>query len=242
MTLTVGQTTLLAIRTLIRERADMVNSQFITDSELTSYVNLSYYELYDLLVTKYGNNYFVQTPYTFVTDGIKEQYDLPADFFKLLGLDLWLNGSADSRVTLRPFTFADRNRYAVPNFQSFYGVTNLRYRINGKQLWFTPIPSAGQTIQMWYVPRLTSLVLDTDIVDGVSGWEEYIIVDCAIKCMQKEESDVSVLMSQKNALIGRINAIADNRDAGAGAVVSDTQWSDFGYPTGNGYSGSGGAI
>lgn len=227
------------LRTAIRQRADMENSQFIQDTELNSYINQSYFELYDLLVQKYGDNYYVQTPYTFVTDGSSQFYNLPTDFYKLLGVDLALSTSLDSWVTLRTFNFSERNRYAVPNFQSFYGVTNLRYRLNGSKLWLTPIAAGGQTIQVWYVPKLTTLALDTDTMDGISGWTEYVIVDCVIKCLQKEESDVTVPMAQKAALIARIEAAAENRDAGSPARVSDVMQSDIWLP-GNGFE-SGGA-
>ena len=235
-----AQLTLGTLRDMVRQRADMENSEFITDSELNGYIARSYYELYDLLVQKYGDNYYVANPYTFTTDGTNDQFALPGDFYKLLGVDLQLGGSSDSWVTIRPFTFAERNRYSVPNFQSFYGVTNLRYRLSGDKIWFTPLPSAGQSIRLWYVPRIDAVADDADIIDGVSGWEEYIIVDAAIKCLQKEESDVTVLLTQKQALIARIESAAENRDAGSPERVADTQWADFWWPSGSG-PGSGGS-
>lgn len=228
--------TLAELRTATRQRADMVNSQFVTDAELNSYINQSYFELYDLLVSKFGDNYYVAPPYTFQTDGTNFQYALPTSppVYKLLGVDLQLGNNESSYVTIRPFEMIDRNRYAVPNFQSFYGLTNLRYRLNGDNIWFTPIPAANQTIRLWYVPRMTTLLSDTDTVDGVSGWTEYIICDAAMKCMQKEESDVSVLMAQKQMLIQRIEAMAEARDAGSPAKVSDNLYADFWFPTGSG--------
>ena len=239
--------TLAQLRTAVRQRADQVNSAFISDSELNSYINQSYFELYDLLVQKYGDNYYVADPVQITTDGDAQQYALPngtnfdgADpFYKLLGVDLQLANQNDSFVTIRPFNFSDRNRYAVPNFQSFYGVTNLRYRLNGDNIWFTPIPASGQVIQIWYVPRMTTLASDSDTADGISGWTEYIIVDAAIKCMAKEESDPSVFMAQKQALILRIEAAAENRDAANPATVADTQYSDFSWPTGSGSTSGG---
>ena len=239
MPLTAGQTTLGTIKTIARQRADMENSNFIKDTELTAYVNLSYLELYDLLVTKYGNEYFVQLPFQIHTDGITESYALPDDFYKLLGVDLWLSNSKDSRITISPFMFRERNKFAVPNFQSFYGITNMRYRLMGNNIKFAPIPSANQTIELWYVPRATSLTSDADIVDGVNGWEEYIIIDTAIKMMQKEESDVTVLVMQKDAMLKRIEAAAEARDQGAAQTVSDVQRADFWYPSGNGSAGGG---
>lgn len=213
--------TLLQLRDATRQRADMVGSTFVSDAELTSYINQSAFELYDILVSAYGEDYYTATPSTFVTDGTNDKYALPATFYKLLGVDLQLSSSPASWVTLRPFTFSERNRYAVPNFQSFYGFTNLRYRILGDQLWLTPLPSAGQTVRLYYVPRMTTLSLDADTLEGVSGWTEYVITDAAIKCLQKEESDPSVLMAQKQALLDRIATQAANRDAGNAARVAD---------------------
>lgn len=234
--------TLTELITAVRQRADMVNSQFCTDAELTSYINQSYFELYDLLVQKYGDNYYVQTPYVFVTNGTAFQYALPADFYKLLGVDLALANTQDSFVTIKPFMFSDRNRYAVPNFQSFYGVTNLRYRLNGPNLWLTPVPAANQTIRLWYVPRMMTLTAGSDTADGISGWTEYIICDAAMKALNKEESDCSILMADKAGLIARIEAAGENRDAANPPKVSDTMYNDFWWPTGSGSGDGSGAF
>lgn len=236
-----GTMTLSQLQLAVLQRADMVNSTFIDQTiggELTSYVNQSYLELYDLLVSRYGDNWFVQVPYQFTTDGSTFQYPLPADFYKLLGLDLALANQQNSFVTLKPFNFAERNRWSTPNIQSFYGVTNMFYRINGNNLWLNPLPAAGQLMQMWYVPVWTPLVLGTDVVTNVQGWLEYIIIDAAIKCLQKEESDVTVLGLQKSAIISRIEAMAMNRDAGMPATVQDTQGNDYwNHNGGDGYGG-----
>lgn len=256
-----GTLTLSELMMQTRSKADMLPNQytpsltgtnfFVTEPELISYINQSYFELYDLLVQKYGNDYFVAPPINISTDGQSYLYPLPDGtnytaaraFYKVLGLDLNLNPSvSDSFITIPPFMFAERNRYSVPNMQAFYGLTNLRYRLQGNNVWFTPTPAAGQTIRVWYIPRMMQLIALTDICDGVSGWTEYILVDAAIKCLQKEESDVSILMAQKQALIQRIESAAENRDAGNPQVVSDTQsqnWfgSDSGWGWGNGTGG-----
>lgn len=228
------------LRTAVRQRADMENASgdysqaFIKDPELNSYINQSYFELYDLLVQKYGDDYFVQVPpYSFVTDGVNGYYSLPTDFYKLAGVDVQIPGGSNAYYTLKPFSMAERNRYPVPNYQSFYGVSNLLYRIIGDKLWLNPIPAGGQTIRLFYVPKMSTLASDTDTVQGVSGWTEYIICDAAIKCMQKEESDVSVLMNQKAGLIARIESAAENRDVANPATVADSQSNDMFF--GNNY-------
>lgn len=145
-----------------RVKADMpVGSEFVTDSAFTTWINESLYELYDLLIQKYGNGYFVES-YTFVTDGTLDAYPLPTGFYKLLGVDLMIANTSNGWRTVKPFNFADRNNYVFPNVQIAYGVmSNLRYRIVGDNLTFTPRPASGQTLRLWYVPKLTSMISTT---------------------------------------------------------------------------------
>lgn len=232
--------TLLEIRNTAKQYSDLVNSNFITDAEWNGYINLSYFELYDLLIQKYGDDYYVASPYSITTAGTSQRYALPADFYKMLGLDLQVGSSPDSWVTIRPFMFAERNQYALPNMQSFFGYTNLKYRINGNFLMLIPIASAGQVLRLWYCPRLTELTADTSTVDGISGWQDYICVDAAMKAVCKQELDPSALMARKQGLIARIESAAENRDAGSPQVVSDSRSTDgwwSGNAGGGGWSG-----
>ena len=64
------------------------------------------------------------------------------------------------------------------------------------------------------------------------------MLDAAIKALQKEESDASVLMSQKEALRQRIMSTAMNRDAGLSDQISDTR-SNYGYGNSGGAFGGG---
>lgn len=228
--------TLSELRTLAKQYADMENSNFISESEWNAYLNLAYFELYDILIQKFGDDYYVANPYSFATDGSTQRYSLPSDFYKMLGLDLQLGASSDSWVTIRPFMFIDRNRYAVPNFQSFYGVTNLRYRLSSGKLFLTPTPAANQILRLWYIPRLNELTSDSSTVDGVSGWQDYLPTDAAIKAMMKQELDPAGLMARKQALLARIESAAANRDAGSPQVVGDSQWSDAWWPAGGGWN------
>jgi hypothetical protein len=139
--------------------------------------------------------------------------------YKLYGVDLGLDSSSNAWVTIKKFDFLARNRYVFPQLTStFLGVFNLQYRLVGNTIMFIPTPSAGQIIGLWYFPRLTQLLADTDVMDGISGWTEYVIVDAAIKALRKEESDTQELMMEKNMLIKRINDSAQNRDAGQGIL------------------------
>lgn len=241
-----GEMSLGQIRLNAQQRADLVNSQFVTLSEWNSNINQSIFELYDLLVTIY-EDYFIATPVSFQSDGSTFSYPLPdglnynsaAPFYKLMGVDLAISSANNAFVTINKFNFVDRNSYVYPNSSSsIYGVFNLRYRVVGSNIEFIPTPSAGQIIRLWYIPRLQQLLQDTDITtSSISGWIEYVIVDAAIKAMQKEESDITVLGAQKVALIRRIQESAQNRDAGQPDTISDIRGAFWGRGVGGSFPG-----
>jgi len=82
---------------------------------------------------------------------------------------------------------------------------------------------------LWYVPRCPVLVNDTDIVDGVNGWEQYIIASVCAKVMVKQEMDPSPFAAEKESMRERIIDEAANRNAGDPSTVTDvydTGW-DF---------------
>lgn len=235
-----GQTTAGNIILEAQQRCDKVNSNFYSPQELMSMCSQSRKELYDILVQKFGDDYYLATPYTYLTANQEQFYPLPNDFYKLLGVDVALNGGdPNSWVTLKEFSFIQRNLYNFPNVYTMYGITNLRYRLMGDQLEIVPVPSGGQTIQLWYAPRVSQLLNVTDIVDGVSGWEEYIVTDMCIKMLIKEESPADAFMAQKMALLERINVAAENRNIGEPETVSDSRRRNFSWGD-PGDAGSGG--
>jgi hypothetical protein len=157
-----------------------------------------------------------------------------------VGVDLALNNATNAYVTVNKFNFVDRNRFIYPNTAStIYGVFNLQYRMMGNQIMFIPTPSAGQALRLWYIPRLTELLLETDITtEGFSGWLEYVIVRAAKYALDKEESDTSKLTEELVYLKGRIEETAANRDAGMPDTISDTNNGNWGNGWRGGSNGS----
>ena len=220
-------TTLAELKTRARERADQTNSTFISDSELLSYINSSYAELYDILVSRFEDYYTTSVTFSIASGN---SYSLPSDFYKLRGVDY--NISGDNYVTLQKFNFHDRNG-RNPNTSLFvdrglYG-NKLRYRVLANELILEPSESAVGNYKLWYIPTYTRLASDSDTVDGINGWEEYIVVDVAIKMLSKEESSTTHLDTEKEALLKRIRDMAQNRDANAperiaDVYVEDSEW------------------
>lgn len=246
-----GELSLGSIRLQAQQRADRVNSNFVTMPEWNHYINQAMFELYDLLVTVY-QDYFVATPIQFNTNGSTFLYALPngsnqflnaltlqtftpRPLYKLLGVDLQVQNTNNGYVNIQKFNFIDRNTFIYPNSAStIYGVFNVRYRVMGSNIEFIPTPSANQGIRLWYIPRLQELLQDTDVTDqGISGWIEYVIVRAAKYALDKEESDTTKLDQELLFLKSRIEESAANRDAGKPDTVSDTRST-------KGYWGSGG--
>ena len=211
--------TLAQIRTQARQRADMEGSNFVPDTELTSYVNASIAELYDILVSRFEDYYILDTTAT-VTSG-SDSFALPASFYKLKGLDFDIGGG--QYETVRAFQFIERNE----NYNAGTSSTLMRYRILGGNIKLSPLSEAAGNYKLWYIPRFTALVLDSDSFDGINGWNEYVIVDCAIKMLNKEESDSSAFVAQKKALLDRIEAMASDRDAGEPQSIVDLSTVNF---------------
>lgn len=244
LSLNPGQTTVANIRLETQQRINKENSQFYTTQEWNSMISQSYKELWDILAQKFGDDYFVALPYTYLTAAGTQFYPLPTDFKALLGAEISLNNNdPNAWITLRQFEFVQRNLWNYPNVYTFYGITNIRYRINGNNLMLVPAQQGGMTIRIWYVPRPSQLINDTDTVDAIAGWEEYIVADCAIKALTKEETDVSVYMAQKAALLKRIEEAAENRNIGEPQKVSDIKRINFAWGDGNmsgyGFGGDG---
>jgi len=217
--------TLLEIKTQSRQLSDMVDSPFITDPELTNYVNNSLKELYDLMVATYVDYYLAEPIVATLTSDA--YYTLPSDFYKLRGVDRSFDGSGSdsSWYTLSNFNFQDRNKFNAVNM---FGrtVPYLNYRPMGDKIKFIPPSSAENSlIRIWYIPSMTTLSSDSDEFNDVNGWAQYVIVDCAIKMKQKQNEDVSQLNGQKAALMDRIKAMAANRDAGSPERITDARGS-----------------
>jgi hypothetical protein len=254
-----AEMSLAQLRLMSKQKADMVNSEFITTPEWNNFINLAMYELYDLLITQ-DEEYFVATPVQFsTTPGISDyplpdgfltfinsntlQTVTPEPFFKLKGMDLGVSPLGDGWVPMSKFNFIDRNKFAfVPLQGTTYGLYAMQYRMLGNKIQLMPAPAANQQIRIWYIPRLKQLLKDTDLTTlGISGWLAYVIARAAKYALDKEQSPTQHLDAELVYLKQRIEATSANRDTGRPDTISDSSGAtNWGWPGGNyggGYSG-----
>lgn len=185
------------------KRADMANSRFYSDEQKIDLFNEIYPELYDLLVAA-SENYYIKDPDATLTlvPGTK-QYALPADFYKIVGVNLLSGGEA---VTVKPFMEQERN---IPLQTA------------------TSIPSA--TVTLRYVPAPAQFTVDDmdETIDGVSGWDALVVTEMAMAMLESEESDVTALIRRRDSIKRRIEEMAPNRDLSMPQRVQDIYQTDY---------------
>jgi hypothetical protein len=197
------------IQEQVLQRCDMERSNFISDGEMLAMINASAAELMEFLQLSYGDDYYVTESFHEVSGST---LSLPSDHFKLLAIDVAVG---DGYRPLDRWNLNDRSSFSgsVPAMAS-----GIRYRQINSNIRFLPETGLGTNVfRLWYVPRYESATsLDDTLPDllHLQHWSEYIVVDCCIKVLTKEESDASVFMAQKNSLVERIKNASKQRDAG----------------------------
>ena len=86
-----------------------------------------------------------------------------------------------------------------------------------------PTPTSTDEVTLWYVPKYTKLVNDSDSVDDniASNWEDYAVLSAAIKMRQKEETSTASLEREQEKITIRVEEAARNRDAGEPMGITD---------------------
>ncbi len=196
-----------------RQKADMMNTGYITAQEEMDLLNETYCELYDLLVSSFEEYFIVDDYFVDLVPGTYN-YALPDDFYKGVGVDFQLNMSATSFITLKPFSEMERN-----------GLTGV----------IGAIPTGR--VKLRYIPQPVIYTATTDAIDTkIAGWETLLVVNMAIAMRSKEESQTADLERAQAKLMERITINASNRDIGFPARVNDVykvdvwnQWASLRY-------------
>ena len=205
-----------------RNRADMLNTQFCTDPEIIAYLDTGYRKLYNHVVNRFENYYVSHQNISLIPN--TAEYDLPTDFFKLLGCDM-IRG--DRSFTMQPWSFNERNRL----INGWVG-TPVRYILKGGRIIFSPTPTTTDPIVMYYIPTPAELTAVSSI-EAFNGFDEYVMLDASIQMKQKEESDVSILAAKQAEMLQLIFETLTGRDAGFPqrmtdmARLNDRAWFQF---------------
>lgn len=199
----------------VRRRTNQENSTFVTDLELTEYLNQALAELWGRLVLNQGAPHYRSETSISVVSGTA-LYALPADFWTMQEV----TGTVNSLVgTIPPFSTTEHA--VLSNGSALLPFGSVRYRIQADNIEFRP-STESFTATLYYSPcqpRLTgtfdangALTASSSTFDGFNGYELAAIYDACAQVCAKEETDPSFFLAQRDRIYARIDALAAHRD------------------------------
>ena len=194
----------------VRQETDQEQSTFVTDAELTTWINQGIAEVWRLL-TSADPNRGITTATISCTSGTTE-YALPNDFMAIRGLDYPLGGGR--YISLEPYAFAERNQLTGSS-TAYVPIRYLVMRgsVDNSTSRLSLLPDPGTVdLRLWYVAVPALLSLSTDDFDGIAGFEDYPIAWAASRVRKKAEEDPSIEFADLARIESRITSEAGRRD------------------------------
>ena len=207
--------------TAVRQRADMEDTQFVSDTEILGLLSQASGELYNKIVQA-DEAYFV-VPVTFTVSA--ELYTPAVEFYKVVAIDYVFNGRTK---TMRKFNFADRNKLKSSNFSPWYSA--YKFCVQGKDIRFMPVPT-GITCTLYYIPYAPALTIGGTFDAPMDQWDEFVINSVAAVCVAKEQGDPSFWKRSADVSMAMMLSTIPNRVQSEPDTVIDIygqNYSDFG--------------
>jgi hypothetical protein len=193
-----------ALRTAVRRRADLENNLFVADAELNDYINRAIADLWDLLQQVNGDMR-LEREAPFTTAANQRTYALPADFQFVTGVFWDTGGGQLSRMEQYMGTESQDDWIATG--WTYFG--RVMYRLQAGNIRFVPIPSGTYTVTLKYTPNATILVADSDTVDSVNYWDDFVIWSAVATALAKQETDPGYAVSERERVKHRILLAAE---------------------------------
>lgn len=235
----------------IRDRLDLADSSYLSDTEVGQACEDSYFELWDILIALMGD----EAPWlrqNLVTAAGVDSVDVvagSASVYRLLRLEFASSGSGiylpvsslnlasdpiDTNV--RPWSDAQSFRYFARRSPRADIATRatLNTAFAAWKFYFSPVPQAVYTLRMYYVPP-PAITVQADGTYTVfpDDFPEYVVADVCAKLMDKQEGESAPFVTERERIKGRIERyakrhqmngphnIADLRSLGRNDVLDD---------------------
>lgn len=227
--------------TQVQRRANIDNEPGpIALTEVRDYLNEGLTQFQDLLIEARGQEHCRKVQ-NFNTVANQSAYPLAADFYELISVDWQI--STNQFIPVHSYMEFERNAFR------FFGALTTTYpgwaqyyRIQGssgdqnvasateKTINFIPTPSAAYPIGINYIWRYptfdTAGSQDSNVVNGVNGWEVYAIWWAVAACKHRLREDAGFAMARMQELEMRIRALAPSNDAGHAERIRDVEAND----------------
>lgn len=222
------------------------SNKLITLEELTDDINQSISKWYDEVRGTTWNGAYYRAPFTFMTSNVigsstqnppaNAIYALPADFLSATSVDCFISPSMVISATA--FQEEQRNWYRFwTGAVGWFLGTTIYYQIQGAgsggtpYIVFLPPPQSIFQIQVNYVPVAPVLQDPENSIDSINGWEEFIVLDSAIKLLMKtgRQEEIPIFMQMMEQERQRIRKMAPRRDQYQAERVHEVNREDDGW-------------
>jgi hypothetical protein len=221
-----------------RQRANLEGAtNFITDAELIGEINTSLAEWWDLVRSTTWNGQQFRNRYNFVTTPTAipnpyvspppgSFYPLPSDFAHVISVDIAISSSCV--ITATQFQEEQRNVFKFYPVGAWIWNQPVYYQIQGPNIVFIPGPIGNFNIQVNYCPIAPTLARPLDSFDSINSWEEFIVLDVAIKLLIKDgQTDIiPLLQGRLEQQRARIKTLVPKRDMQQSEMVHEAGGSD----------------
>lgn len=209
--------TLADLTSDVRDRSDLGDSQFRTDTQIKRYLNSSNRQMTAKLIALYGSDYLAAND-TINTVSGTAYYNLPSDCFAPKFFRITLDGH---RMRIPRATVDDIDVDDDTLSWGKFGVIP-QHRVMKDQVLFTPTPNAVHVITVHYIStaiafeggddsRIEEMVNTDDYIQGYWNYEEWVVLNAAIKVKNDQEEDPTSLMIEQRAIWDDIVQIAGDR-------------------------------
>lgn len=182
-------------------KADVANQVDITGATarhtptlLARLINQSITRLRERMSSE-GSTVHLESTYGTLTAGVASLFpfgllDLsasPTTLVKVYGLDVTISSEV-RRLTAVPFEEHSSYGSSVgePTAWSEWGRTRLA---------IFPAPRDAYPYTLWYLPSIDPLVNDSDVWDGVAGWEEFVSWDVVCRVLVRDQTGKAYAMA-----------------------------------------------
>lgn len=204
----------------VRDLADMENTDFVTDTEITAYVNDARREAWQILAESYEDWYI--TAYDFATVAGTRDYSLPSDFIRLRKV-FWVRDKSTSSEREYPLR---RVTWDATDSRDWAGDKPDRFMLRGSNIRLFPLVEAVYNYRIYYSAAPAALTSASTSVEWEYGLDRFCVWDAVVRCLIKEKSDVTDARAERDRHWALALKSADNRDASEPRRTQEVMYRD----------------
>jgi len=202
----------------VRKLSDMEDTDYVSDDEITGYINDANREATMILGESYEDWNLSSDDITTVA-GTRD-YGVAADFIRLRKV-MYVRDSGLSTEREYPLR---RANWSETDGGPLLERIPRRFRLQGSNIRLFPMPQAVLDYRYYYLAAPTTLTKTQLSVEFQYGLDRFCVWDAVVKCLIKEKSPSKEATNERDRHLAMAVRSADNRDASEAMTVQDVQY------------------